>query len=272
MKKLSFAILAAAIALLPACKSQNNNTQDNNVTVAEPGSKEDMAKEELKVNLDSLVKAVNDSKCFISLTDKDGASIISDQEKLVKPEYLCDPASINTLETLTQKYRALAMLWIDVQVAEMFDMQTKGDYNNAIAKLAADLNDASLKCVVDADSNADKSSVLSQLLESEYNNGREQFFWETIAAASVETVFLCSQNPDLFLKGFTDKAAEDVTYRFILCHDNLVRLQEMYPEMASLDEVLKPLYVINAINVEQLHEQMVSLKEDIAAVRNSLLK
>ena len=70
---------------------------------------------------------------------------------------------------------------------------------------------------------------------------------------------------------FDDESASEVTYNFVCVHEGIRSLIEFYPEMESLNTILDPLYVINAINVEQLKAQLIELKGEIEVIRTALL-
>ena len=71
---------------------------------------------------------------------------------------------------------------------------------------------------------------------------------------------------------FTDESAADITYNFVCLHDGLTKTVNASPEMESLNEVLEPLYVINAITVDELKTQLLQVKDDIEKARETLLK
>ena len=69
---------------------------------------------------------------------------------------------------------------------------------------------------------------------------------------------------------FTDETASEMTSRIILVHEAITSLIPFHPEMADLNKVLEPLSKINAISVKKLSNQLIELKEEISAARNSI--
>jgi len=271
MKKIAVIILACAIIALPSCKNQGKKK----VAEAEAAAQEQMSQkekyltEELKINFENLIESVKKMNKAPFL--KSGETIeLTEKEKMVKPDYLLDPAVANDLVTLTQKYRVAAMLGADKLISEMYDMPVDG-YEASLKKLVLDINDPALKTYVEKYAKAeDENAVLVQLMNDEYDAGRPNYFWELASAYLVEELFICTQNIDKFMPMFDDQSASDITYNFICCHENIKQLIEFYPEMQSLNEILDPLYVINAINVEQLRSQLLELKGEIAVIRTLL--
>lgn len=274
MKKVTVILLAFAMLAIPSCKNANNNkkAESKEVETKEISQKEQMVTEELKVNLQNLVESTKQMKSVPFIYNVNGTIKLSDKEKMVKPDYLVDPASTNDLVTLSQKYRAVAMLSIDKVVAKLYDMPTD-DMEAALAKIAVEVNDAALKDFSEKiQANQGAGDAISEFCDREIEAGRANFFWEATAAGLVEQVYILTKNMDKFLPMFDDQSAADVTYNFVCVHDGIMKMMEFYPEMESLNSALLPLYVINAINVDQLRDQLIELKGEIEVVRAFLLK
>ena len=277
MKKFLTVILALALTavLLPSCKNQEKKNNKGNVLTkneTEMSQAEKFAVEDLKVNLGNLLESLKKMKNVPFVSEKNGTIVLSDKEKMVKPTYLADPSYVKDLATLTQKYRAAAILTIDRIVADIYEMPV-AEFDEALAKLNVDINDPALKEFSDKiKANEDAGEVISQFCDAEYNAGRANLFWEAVAASLVEQVYVCSQNVDKFMPMFTDESAAEVTYNFVCVQEGIKSLFEFYPEMKSLNEILEPLYVINAISVDQLRTQLIELKGEIEVVRAVLAR
>ena len=276
MKKVLYAVMAIAVVLSVASCKNNNKKQAQEAEAVDysEATAEKILADEINVDLANLVESAKKIKPVAFLkTQKDGKLVLSDKEKKVKPDYLIAPESANDLVTLSQKYRAVGMLTSDKIIAELYEMSTNV-FNEAIFKLLKDINDPALEAFftlppMDIETNRE---AFATFVDDEYNEGRINFFWEGIAALTVEQVYILSQNIDKFLPAFTDETAADITYNFVCLHDGLTKTVNASPEMESLNEILKPLYVINAISVAQLKEQLLQVKSDIETARESLLK
>ena len=268
--------MAIAVVLSVASCKNNNKKQAQEAEAVDysEATAEKILADEINVDLANLVESAKKIKPVAFLkTQKDGKLVLSDKEKKVKPDYLIAPESANDLVTLSQKYRAVGMLTSDKIIAELYEMPTNV-FNEAIFKLLKDINDPALEAFftlppMDIETNRE---AFATFVDDEYNEGRINFFWEGIAALTVEQVYILSQNIDKFLPAFTDETAADITYNFVCLHDGLTKTVNASPEMESLNEILKPLYVINAITVDELKGQLTQVKDEIAAAREQLLK
>lgn len=276
MKKVLYAVLAFAV-ILSAASCKNNKKQKAQEAEAVDYSEataEKILADEIDVDLANLVESAKKIKPVAFLkTKKDGKLVLSDKEKKVKPDYLLTPDAANELVTLSQKYRAVGMLTSDKIVAELYEMPTT-IFDEAIFKLLKDINDPALEAFftlppLDVETNRE---AFATFVDDEYNEGRINFFWEGIAALTVEQVYILTQNIDKFLPAFNDETAADITYNFVCLHDGLTKTVNASPEMESLNEILAPLYVINAITVDELKGQLEQVKEDVKKTRSQLLK
>ena len=277
MKKFSVILLAAMMVLMPSCKNQGKKAAEN----AEPvdlSTKEAIVNEAVKVDANNLLESIKKMKGvpFVAKT-ADGRVVLTEKEKKVKPDYLLDPAAVNNAVTLAQKYRLGGILGVDLVLANAYEMPAT-ELKEALSKLLVDVNDEAFTIFAstpwtDPEGNMDAiQSAIGDLAEAEFEAGRANFFWETTAASLVEQVYILTRNIDLFLQMFNDETAADVTFNFVCLHEGMKQMIEVYPDMVSLNEVLEPLYVINAMDKAQLKDQLTQLKGSIETARAALLK
>lgn len=271
MKKLTIILLAAALMAVPSCKNNQNAEEEKDYSEATAAEIDDA---ELEVNMAALIESAKKIKPvpFIK-AEQDGTLVLSKKEKMVKPNYLLVPSDANNLATLYQKYRYVGMLTADKNIAAMYEMPID-DYNEAIFKLLTDIDDPALKNFytlpsIDIESDREAFGVF---VDEEYEAGRENFFWDGTAAGLVEQLYIVTRDLDKFMPMFNDEIVADITFNFVCVHEGLTKMVDRYPEMASLNEVLAPLYVINAVSVEQFRSQLVDVKADIEAARAYLTK
>lgn len=165
------------------------------------------------------------------------------------------------------------MLGADLVVANLYEMPAN-DIKEGISKLLVDISDPALDVFAQTPwgTTEDASVAVSALLEDEYAADRANFFWESAAASMVEQLYVVTRDIDKFMPMFDDEAATDVTFNFICVHQGIISLMDVYPELQSLNTVMEPLYVINAISAAQLKEQLTTLKGSIEGARAALLK
>ena len=267
MKKLSiFAVVIAAV-VIASCGGANKSSQ--NVEADSTKSFEQAQIEaSIKMQIDSI--AAEFSKIgqppFFKAT-KDGIQI-TEEAKLVKPDYLLAANVADEAVTLAEKYRVLTALCIDKKIAELYEMPTE-DYEKAIIKLAADIDDPSFKVVETPSSIFETTSALYGEMEK---NGRINYFWQIAAASLVEQLFVISQTQEQFLSPFTDETASNVTFRTILLLDAVNRLAQYDPDIKPVADALAPLDDLNATTVAEMDKQMTNLKTKIDAARKALIK
>lgn len=263
MKKISFLVAAVAALVLASCGGKK--TDANQVSNDSVSFEQSQIEQKIMMELDSVAE-VYAALPPVAGVYSDGKIQLSDEEKKVKPTYLIDPKSVDDLSLLSQKYRALGVLIVDAKVASLYGMDVDG-YKAAIAKVATDVNDPSIKY---------NETFSSEDLKARYatakENGRINFFWETAASLLVENLYVLSQNVDKFLPAFDDKSAADMTYHIALLKLSLDDLAAYDTNIKELAEVLAPLNELNAISVEQLKEQLAKMKPQVEAARAQILK
>lgn len=267
MKKLSiFAVALAAVAFAACTGNKPQTGQDDKDSVK--SFEQEQIEENIKVQIDSLAAEFGKLKALPILKDQNGTVVLSDEEKQVKPDYLLSPSAAENAVTLAEKYRTLSALSLDKQIASAYDMPTD-EYDEAIAKLSADINDPSFK-VLDNVSTAFEAS--SKLYDAMEENGRINYFWQMAAAALVEQLYVTTQNTEKFISAFDDSSAESVTFRIILLQDAIERLAAYDPELQPISDAIEPLKVLNAITVDQFKSQLEECKEEISASRKMLFQ
>jgi len=270
MKKLS--IIAAAFAAIVFAACGNKAAQNAESAESEVKSFEQQQIEaSIKMHVDSLASEIGKLKMVPFLqADGNGGLQLTKEEKQVKPDYLLDPAAAEEATILSEKYRLLSALDVDKRVAKLYEMPTE-DYDKAITKLAADINDPSFK-VLDNGESASVSETTQKLYDEMEKNGRLNYFWQIAAASLVEQLYLANQNADKYLSTFTDDAAANTTFRVVLILDALKRLAQYDPEIQPVSEALAPLNVLNATTVAELKSQIAEAKDNIIAARQALVK
>jgi len=201
-----------------------------------------------------------DSKGVLSLTEK---------EKMVKPDYLINPTDVRTLTSLSQKYRAVAVLGVDRIIADLYEMPVV-DFDDAIFALIAEIHDGAISQFMEK--RHFNSDDLNRLISGEYAIGRGKFAWEFLAASIVEQLFVLSVNFEKLLPMFDDSNVESFSYNLSIIHEAFDALCQTEEDMIPLRDAILPLYAINAKNVGELHDQLIEMKGAIEISRHYLFK
>lgn len=266
MKKTFFAAVAFIVVGLASCgdkkTEQTSSLEDSVVAFVQSELKAEMIQE-----LDSLLDEVG--KCKAPAFVKTGVPNITltDEEKKVKPEYLVNPKSATKATVLSEKYRALTVLRIDRNIAKLYDMDIT-EFDNAIAKLFADVNDPAFKASFEDAENAD----ISELYATEKEAGRINYVWQCIATSNVEALYIMSQNVDKFTSTLDDDAAKAITNRLTHINVSATALVDFDSEFKPVAESLAILIGLDATNVAELREQLKAKAPEIEKARNILVK
>ena len=267
MKKLSFLAIAFAVIALAACGGKKS-AQADEATDSLKSFEQQQIEASIKMHMDSIASELGKLKSLPFLNEgKDGITLTK-QEKQVKPDYLLPANVAEEATTLTEKYRIMSALSVDKKIAALYEMPTE-DYEKAITKLAADINDPSFKAIEDAGTIFETTSALYDEMEK---NGRINYFWQLASAALVEQLYVCNQNADKFLSSFNDEAAANVTFRIVLVLDAVNRLAQYDLDIEPVAQAIAPLNALNATSVAEMKEQMAKMKDQIIAARKALVK
>ncbi len=265
MKKIAFLFVTAA--LLAACTGNKPKQEDSKVEATET-FEEQQIKANMSVQLDSLTACwlrLGKSPVIVNVEQK--TVVLTEDEKLVKPDYLINPADImDKLETLSFKYRAMAMMATDKTVSDLYEMIDV--YSEPVSKLAAEVNDPAIFGLFE--NGVAVPDDVKSLYALEEENGRANYFWEAAATSTIEEFYILTKNQEKFLACFTDKDAEDITYRVILLLDAFKELSNYNYELRKIYRLLTPLEVIDAISVEQLRGELNQISQQIEQTRATL--
>ena len=267
MKKLTIFAVAFAAIVLASCggkKSVNNVEEVDSLKSFE----QQQIEASIKMQFDSIAAQLSKLQQPSFVQENNGGLTLTTEEKQVKPDYLIDAAAAENAATLAEKYRMLSVLNVDKKIASLYEMPTE-DYDKAITKLAADIDDPSFKAVEDNNTLFETSSALYDEMDK---NGRINFFWQIAAAALVEELYVANQNTDKFLSTFNDEAAANITFRIVLILDAVNRLSEYDADIQPVAEAIAPLDVLNATTVDELKSQLAEAKDKINAAREALVK
>lgn len=268
MKKFAFAIVAMAAMMFASCGGNKQQQPADDVDTTKTFEQEQI-EASIKMHLDSLAAQMNEKELTgISAIAREGKLNLSADEKKVQPTYLLGASIVNDLTTISEKYAAVAMLSIDKEIAKVYDMNVD-DYDASIAKLVADINDPAIKKLNDTEVNKETLAQLSKDMDEE---GRINFFWIASSAATVENLYIMSQNVEKFLSSYTDDQVANVTFRLFCIIDAMDRLSVYDPQIVGIAEGMAPLKNINATTVEEFKKELAESKQQIEASRAAFLK
>lgn len=270
MKKLTLCFVALAAMVIASCGGKANKGGEADSDSVQKPFEQQQIEASIKMHLDSIAAQLSSKQIEgIDQSIKAGTIKLTADEKKVKPDYLFNPDDAANLASAYQKYSALAIMSIDKAVAGMYDMDVK-PYDEAMGKLVADLNDPAIKTLQESKASAQENiKKLSTEMEKE---GRINFFWTGSCAATVENLYIMSQNADKFVGDFSDEQIANITFRLQLIIDAIDNLSQYDPQIAGVAEAIDNLSDLNATSKAEFLKQLQSSKEKIAAAREGLLK
>ena len=266
MKKLSVLAIAFAAIAFAACGGKKAQAVEDADSLK--SFEQQQIEASIKMHFDSIAADLGKLQQLPFLQEGENGVQLTKEEKQVKPDYLLAPAVADDAATLAEKYRILSALNVDRKIASMYELPTE-DFDKAISKLVADIDDPSFKVIDNANTLYETTTTLYDAMNE---NGRINNFWQLASAALVEQLYVTNQNADKFLAVFNDEAASNVTYRIVLILDAVNRLKEYDPEIAPVADAIAPLDVLNATSVDELKAQLAEAKDKIAAAREALIK
>ena len=267
MKKLSILAIAFAAIAFAACGGKKNAQAEAGADSLKSFEQQQI-EASIKMHFDSIAAEIGKLKQLPFVQEGNGGITLTKEEKQVKPDYLLAANVADNATTLAEKYRILSALNVDQKIAALYEMPTD-EYDKAITKLAADINDPSFKAIENTNTLFETSTTLYDAMNE---NGRINYFWQMASAALVEQLYLTNQNADKFLSAFDDDAAANVTFRIVLILDAVNRLSEYDPDIKPIAEALAPLEVLNATTVDELKTQLSEAKDKINAARKALIQ
>ena len=267
MKKLSILAIAFAAIAFAACGGKKNAQAEAGADSLKSFEQQQI-EASIKMHFDSIAAEIGKLKQLPFVQEGNGGITLTKEEKQVKPDYLLAANVADNATTLAEKYRILSALNVDQKIAALYEMPTD-EYDKAITKLAADINDPSFKAIENTNTLFETSTTLYDAMNE---NGRINYFWQMASAALVEQLYLTNQNADKFLSAFDDDAAANVTFRIVLILDAVNRLSEYDPDIKPIAEALAPLEVLNATTVDELKTQLSDAKDKINAARKALIQ
>lgn len=273
MKRPSISIALSLFAVIAFVSCKNGNNSEQTIKDEIEDQKEELTDSILSYIDELAEKYINASDS----TDIFSTIKLSEDEKMIKPDYLLEPKDATMLESKFQKVNALAIYVQERSVRRIYDMPTD-EADEAIARLIVGLNHPIDAKILSSNDPA------SEKIKKEYTLCRESgdlsFFWLFQNALMCETDYLISQNPDLFLGKVSKFELQTLnrqwTYfkyavdKLAFYDDEMKLLDDMVDENANglTDEEITASYA----TMEATKKLYQTIKEKVAERRKALLE
>ena len=231
MKNFTFLALALCAILAVSCNNKTTKKDKAEMTKEVVETTKTAITEDVMATIDELAKVfqTSDPDVFKNLNKN-----LTEDEKLVKPDFLLNPQETKDLNTKDQKITALAILIIDSQIAKAYNMPTN-EYSQAIVRLAAELNHP----ITDEA----KSMPMKERILNIYNKCKEvgelPYFWKLMYMSQNEILFIVSQNPDLYLRNMSEEMYLSFFNRWVSCSKAIETLAKYDDELSIILNVHK---------------------------------
>jgi len=241
-------LVAICSAMMVSCKNTKSNEPTSEEIQAQKAALADSVLA-LIDNISNQYITLSDSGDFIYYTE------LSDEEKIVKPDYLLDLGEADNFINQNQKENALAIYYVEYFVRLVYDMPTD-EAKEVIAKLAADVNYPSGIDVYSYDRT--NSEVATDIYNAFKERGEVDVYWQYVNALLDETAYLLAKNPV-----FLEKASEEqyaALYKEFECLASAIQI------LAPYDEEMKLITDTNSTLSEEYWENM---KEDFSSIETA---
>ena len=230
MKKYCLFIALAMVAgMTVSCK--NNKKAEADAEVVEV-TKTILA-DDVLATIDELAKTYSNESNNFDVPEFI-TSYLSEEEKMIRPDYLLDPAKTSELITKSQKVAALAILCSEKPIRSAYGMPVE-DSEEAIARLVAELNHP---LSVDELKDLKPSEGIRRFYESSKESGELAYFWQLNSAFMTEFLFLIVNNPEPVLNNLTDEQWSLFKERYESCLQAVRVLAEYDEEIASVLSIM----------------------------------
>jgi len=265
-----FACVAVCSAMMVSCK---------NAKTVEPTPEEIQAQkvalaDSILTKIDAIAEQVFDagSKSF-----RIKSMELTENEKMVKPDYLLDLSVASQLVTKSQKINALGIYIIDYSVRTIYNMPLD-EAKEVIIKLATEVSGS-----FDVDAYMNESSLsgkLRNVYEKCKENGELAFFWQYCCATLIESGYVLANNPELFFNKITEEQWQNFEVVFINDVMAVMELAKYDDEMAEAIKYItqttifsskEDIMVVNKTK-ESAKQYRVANKDKFIAKRNALLQ
>lgn len=264
MKKY-FSILLCAALVLSSCTSK----QKQNLSETEVNELSD----QVVAVIDSLateICTISGHSDFMQIFSSENITVKEDK-KIEIPNYVMKEGDLRNVTLLSQKYRAYGAVLVDRHIQGLYDLAVDASTTSCVEQMAAEINDKALETLQKQEGTDIDPEAYKRFYEQMKAAGRLDYFYETISAIGIETLYILSKDVDTFTEKLTDEQAASITRQLQLTIEGVNALAAERPNMSVLARNLNELNLLYATTVEELRKQLVAEKVAIELSRASLL-
>ena len=261
-------------AMTVSCKNNKKAKEASEATEEVVEAAKTILADDVLARIDEIGKTYFDELGKTSFPDII-SSYLTEEQKLVKPDYLLNPSEVNNLLTKTQKVNALAILIADRTVMKAYEMPTE-EAEEAIARLMAEVG-----APINVEDHA--NMTISEKVAAEYEKCKESgdlpLFWQFHFAMMNEFGYIMSQNPDIIFNNISEEQYQSFHKQMDASREVVIVLAEYDPEVKLAWDSFLQVITDPSNNSEEAFKSaeaaknaLISRKESIAARRAEMLK
>ena len=264
-------------AMSVSCKNNNRKAKETSEATAEVvEAAKTILTDDVLATLDELAESFKNEENVVDVQSIITSSL-TEEEMLVKPDYLLEAAQANEMVTKAQKISALAVFYVERPIRKAFGMPVD-EIDEVIARLAANIN-FPISSKEDQD-NRPVSERFSKFYNSCVENGDIAHFWQFAFAIQNELGYLISNNPEAFFRNLTEEQYTAFHNRFHTAIKAVETLAEYDADVkAAWDAFNAAKAFDNSGETDKMHATIETAKVDLparkeayAARRAALLK
>lgn len=227
------AVATAAALLMTSCKGEEQKVPAQNAASEAVQEQKAALADSVVAKLEALAGKYIDAADSTPLF---AFAKLSNEEKMVKPDYLLDPAEASKFITKKQKVNGLAIYSVEYFVRKMFGMPVN-EVKEAIAKLSIDVNHPiEVEATINWDDGLSKEKV-KRIYDLCKERGELTYFWQYENAVVREIDFLLAKNPNFFGK-ISEKEWQGHLAQWRAVKEALGALAEFDEEMRQAAELV----------------------------------
>lgn len=155
------------------------------------------------------------------------SSALTEEEKLIKPDYLLEASQANEMVTRSQKLNAFAILLIEHHIRVAYGMPTE-ETDEVLARFSAEVNDP---VSFEDEMNLTPAEKTKMAYKAHKERGDIASYWQFALALQTEADYLISRNPDVFFRNLNEDQYASLSKRFSTVMNAVKTLAEYDPEV-----------------------------------------
>ncbi len=221
-----FIALAMVAAMSVSCKNNNKAAKNADANAEVVAAAKTILADDVLATIDKLAES------FIDETGKFNAvdiisSALTEEEKLIKPDYLLEASQANEMVTKSQKLSALAILIVERPIRIAYGMPTT-ETDEVMARFVAEVNDP---MSFDDEKNLTPSEKAKKAYEAHKERGDIADYWQFALGLQVEASYLISKNTEVFFRNLNEEQYHAFAKRFKAVTDAVRTLAQYDPEV-----------------------------------------